>query len=112
MRMLPATALLTLSLSACASPVPPPNSQAGGPPPNAKTGGTLPPLRDPCTADAAKGLVGREATAEVVEQARLAAHADTARVLKPDTIVTMEYRSSRLNIDVDDDNIIVDVRCG
>ena len=102
MRLLPATALLTLSLSACASPVPP----------NAKTGGPLPPQRDPCTADAAKALIGREATGEVVEQARRAAHADVARVLKPGTMVTMEYRSGRLNIDVDEGNVIVALRCG
>ena len=102
MRLLPAAALLTLSLSACAAPLPP----------EVRTGGPLPPLRDPCTADAAQAVVGRKATAEVVEQARIAAHADLARVLKPGEVVTMEYRAGRLNLDVDANGIITGVRCG
>jgi hypothetical protein len=101
MRLLPA-ALLTLSLSACASPVPP----------NAKTGGPLPPMREPCSADAAQSLIGRKASAEVIEQARIAARAEVARVLKPGQMVTMEYRAGRLNVDVDEAGVITGVRCG
>jgi hypothetical protein len=65
-----------------------------------------------CNADAARGMIGKTATADVVEQARVAADAEVARTLKPDQMVTMEYHPSRLNIDVDDDNVITNVRCG
>jgi len=101
-RLLPFASLLTLSLSACAAT----------PPPNVRTGGPLPPQRDPCTADAANAYVGQVAGADVVEQARRAAGADVARVLHPGDVVTMEYRTGRLNLDVDERNVIVRLRCG
>ena len=79
-----------------------------------------PPMSDPtppralsCNADAARDAVlGQVASAEVVEQARLASGAQVARVLKPGQMVTMEYREGRLNIDVDANNVITNLRCG
>jgi hypothetical protein len=65
-----------------------------------------------CDADAARGVVGEIATADVVERARRAAGAQVARTLKPGQMVTMEYHASRLNIDVDAGNRITNVRCG
>ena len=65
-----------------------------------------------CNADAARGAIGKAATPEVVEQARRAAGAGIARVLKPGQVVTMEYRGDRLNVDVDDHNVVTDLRCG
>ena len=65
-----------------------------------------------CTADAARGAIGKAATPEVVEQARRAAGAVIARVLKPGQVVTMEYRGDRLNVDVDEGNVVTGVRCG
>lgn len=65
-----------------------------------------------CNADAARGAVGKAATPEVVEQARREAGAAIARVLKPGQVVTMEYRGDRLNVDVDDGNVVNNVRCG
>jgi hypothetical protein len=102
-RLLSFASLLTLSLSACATPVPPPHVRTGGP---------LPPERDSCTAQAANAYVGQMASAEVVEQARRAAQADVARVLHPGDVVTMEYRTGRLNVEVDERNVIVRLRCG
>ena len=102
-RLLPFASLLTLSLSACAAPVPP----AG-----VRTGGPLPPQRDPCTAQAANAFVGQVASTDVVEQARRAAQADVARVLHPGDVITMEYRTGRLNLEVDERNVIIHVRCG
>ena len=101
-RLLPLASLLTLSLSACAAPLPP----------TVRTGGPLPPQRDPCTAAAANGFVGQVASADIVEQARVAAQADVARVLHPGDVVTMEYRAGRLNVDVDERGVIVRLRCG
>ena len=102
-RLLPFASLLTLSLSACAAPVPPSGVRTGGP---------LPPQRDPCTAQAADRYVGQVASPDVVEQARRAAQADVARVLHPGDVVTMEYRTGRLNLEVDERNVIVRLRCG
>jgi uncharacterized lipoprotein YajG len=65
-----------------------------------------------CNADAARGAVGKAATPEVVEQARREAGAAIARVLKPGQVVTMEYRGDRLNVDVDDGNVVTNLRCG
>lgn len=48
----------------------------------------------------------------MVERARVAAGARTARVLKPGQMVTMEYLPGRLNIDVDERNVITNLRCG
>ena len=56
--------------------------------------------------------MGKVATPTVVEQARRDAGAEVARVLKPGQMVTMEYRAGRLNIDVDEKNVIKNVRCG
>ena len=102
-RLLPFVSLLTLSLSACATPATPPVTRTGGP---------LPPQRDPCTAQDADRYVGQVASADVVEQARQAAQAEVARVLHPGDVITMEYRTGRLNLEVDERNVIVRLRCG
>lgn len=65
-----------------------------------------------CDAEAACGFVGQEATADIVEQARQAAGAELVRTLKPGQMVTMEYHFSRLNLDVDEANVITGTRCG
>ena len=89
----------SLAMAACASTAP-------------GTGGDNPPMADACDAQAAQSVVGKTATPDVVEQARKAAGADVARVLKPGQMVTMEYMAGRLNIDVDAGNVIKTVRCG
>lgn len=89
----------SLAMSACASTTP-------------ATGGDNPPVADSCNADAARSALGKTATPEVVEQARKDAGAQVARVLKPGQMVTMEYMEGRLNIDVDANNVIKNVRCG
>lgn len=78
-----------------------------------------PPMSDPnppaqagCNAEPARTLVGQPATAANVERARTLAGARIARVLKPGQMVTMEFIEGRLNIDVDDRNVITNVRCG
>lgn len=94
------TCALSLSLGACAT-TPAPDD-----------GGATPPATASCNAEAAQSVVGQQATAEVVEQARSAAGADIVRTLKPDQVVTMEYREGRLNVVVDDNNVVTGVRCG
>lgn len=65
-----------------------------------------------CNAEAARSIVGKSASSDVIEQARSAAGADTARTLKPGETTTMEFNGNRLNIDVDANNMVTNVRCG
>lgn len=65
-----------------------------------------------CNADRVQPLVGREATAELVTRAQERAGARNTRVIKPGDAVTMDFRSDRLNLDVDASNIITAARCG
>jgi len=65
-----------------------------------------------CNADAAHDAVGKQATDEVVEKARVAAGAATTRVIHPNQPVTMDYRGDRLNVQVDAKDKIVGTSCG
>ena len=65
-----------------------------------------------CDADAANGFIGQTASDDVVEQARVAAGAAVARTLAPGQVVTMEFRGDRLNLMVDEANVVTGVRCG
>ena len=71
-----------------------------------------PPMMETCNADAAKDAVGKQATDDVVEQARVTAGAAIARALRPDMAITMEYRGDRLNLRTDTDGKVVGVSCG
>ena len=105
-----------VALAACATPAAPPASDPLPPataeaPPMSDPNPPMP--TDPCGAETAKpNAIGQVATAEVVERARIEANAEIARVLKPGMMVTMEFRAGRLNIDVDEANVITNVRCG
>lgn len=94
-------ALGVMTLSACTSAAPPMSDP------------TPPPQTASCNADAARpAAMGRVASADVVERARVDAGARMARVLKPGQMVTMEYAEGRLNIDVDVRNVVTNLRCG
>ncbi len=71
-----------------------------------------PPPPTECDASGAEWAVGEHATDQVVERARLASGAQTVRVLRPGEAGTMDYDVNRLNLDVDDSDRIVEVRCG
>ena len=103
---LPASIVLSaslLALAACSSQPTGAGDEANATPPAGMA---------QCKADAARGAVGKVASPELVEQARREAGAGIARVLKPGQVVTMEYRGDRLNVDVDDGNVVTGVRCG
>ncbi len=97
--LLSALALSTV-LSACTTTAAPPMSDPQ-PPPQAS-----------CNHEPAQSLVGEVATPANVERARQLAGARIARVLKPGQMVTMEYLEGRLNINVDEKNVITHLRCG
>ena len=93
---------LALALGACATPAASDGTAAAPP---AAAGAH-------CDADAVRSALGRQATPEVIEQARQDAGAQTVRTLKPDQPVTMEYLEGRLNLLVDDGNVVTSARCG
>ncbi len=65
-----------------------------------------------CEASGADFAVGKQGTADLLEQARKSSGSQTARILKPHDVVTLEYRSERLNLNVDDRGIVTRVNCG
>lgn len=83
---------------AAAQPAPPPDNSAI--------------VSGSCDAAQAQGLVGQALTDALTEQARADTGAKTVRVLKPNQMMTMEFNSDRLNLEVDEKNLITDVRCG
>ncbi len=95
-------------------------SAAGGKP--RMTGGALPPEEQirvapgleegSCDAEAAQQFVGKKADEATVKAAVAASGAKAARVIKPDMMVTMDYRGDRLNIRLDDAGDIIAVTCG
>ena len=89
-----AALLLPAGLAACASmPTPMPS-----------------PVR--CNADRVQALVGREARPGVIQRAKQRAGARNVRVIRPGQAVTMDFRSDRLNVEVDNRDMIRSARCG
>ncbi len=65
-----------------------------------------------CDAAPAQFAMGQAGTPELLEEARVRAGAKTARILQPNQAVTMEYNFQRLNLRVDDKNMVDLVSCG
>lgn len=115
---LTAATALALALAACNGPAPEEQDQAldqaqqaaaeaAAPAPDAAT-----PPAGSCDASQVQGLVGQPYSDAVGEQARQDAGAEKVRTLKPNQPITMEYLGERLNIEVDENNLVSGVRCG
>jgi Peptidase inhibitor I78 family len=65
-----------------------------------------------CSAAKAQWAVGERAIAELLEQARVAAAAGSARFLRPSEPVTMEYLDARLNLGLDAKDVVRTAVCG
>lgn len=65
-----------------------------------------------CQVSAAEFAVGKQASAQLLEQARKASGSQLARVLSPHDIMTLEYRSERLNLNTDERGVVIRVNCG
>lgn len=72
----------------------------------------LPPVVELCDENDVKEFVGKQASVDVVEQARVASGAKTTRVIKTGSPVTMDYRGDRLNVNTDADGKIESLSCG
>ena len=81
-------------------------------PSNDQPADTPPSAGDGCDAVPAQRFVGEAYTAELGEEARLAAGATVVRALRPGEIVTMEYRGDRLTLTLDESGKISAVNCG
>lgn len=65
-----------------------------------------------CDAAALQSQIGQKATASVMEELRTRSGSSTARMLRPGQLVTMEYNATRLNLIVDDKDVMTAIRCG
>ena len=65
-----------------------------------------------CDASGADFAMGKQASAELLEQARKASGSQIARILKPHDVVTLEYRSERLSLNVNEQGVVNRVNCG
>jgi hypothetical protein len=65
-----------------------------------------------CEVKAAEFTIGKQASPQLLEQARTRAGAQNARFLLPTDMVTLEYRSDRLNLNTDANRVVTRVNCG
>lgn len=65
-----------------------------------------------CDADSAQSLVGKAVNSDTEARAKALSGSKTVRTLRPDNVFTMEYNPQRINLRVDDQDIITSVGCG
>lgn len=109
----------TFALAACATSSTDGDAVADAPAPEAPAAeaapastAALPPVVELCDENDVKDFVGKQASDDVVEQARVASSAKTTRVIKPGMPVTMDYRGDRLNVNTDANGKIESLSCG
>ena len=94
----------------------PPSAQQPAPP--APNRGPAPPVQpplepsSPCDSAKASWAVGKAASPALLEQARQASGARLARFLRPNQPITLEFLASRLNLRLDDRDVVRSVSCG
>jgi hypothetical protein len=71
-----------------------------------------PPATGTCVADKAQWAIGQAATAALLERARVDATASVARFIRPDEAVTLEYSGARLNLYLNERDVVRGVVCG
>ena len=64
-----------------------------------------------CNADLAESAVGQKAGPDMLESYRDKAGAKQARILRPRDVITMEYNAERLNLRVDEQDMVISVNC-
>ncbi|GGZ10428.1 I78 family peptidase inhibitor [Novosphingobium colocasiae] len=94
------TAFAVLGLAACSSATPP----AATPPPAQE--------QPDCGAGALGSYIGTPGTDAAIAAIQAWRGDKPLRVLKPGSVMTMDYRFDRLNIELDDKGVIKSVRCG
>ncbi len=85
------------ALMACTTPTAPPSSGPAVPPAD----------KDTCNAARHAGLIGKP-----IADPGVPAASRQVRHIRPDSIVTMDFSATRLNINTDDKGMIVSISCG
>ena len=65
-----------------------------------------------CDAERVQHVLGESLTEEMLERLREQADAVEVRLLRPDSIITKEYKRGRLNVVADEQGRVVRVYCG
>ena len=71
-----------------------------------------PPAPTPCGAEKVGSLIGKQRSPELAVEAGRLSHATRIRWIAPDTIVTMDYSETRLNVHTDKRGKILNAKCG
>jgi hypothetical protein len=92
-------------LAACAAPPPLAGDDPANAPQERRSGAS-------CHAGKARGLVGRARSDAAEKEARRLSGAGAVRWVPMGALVTMDYRTDRLNIRLDEDGRILSLDCG
>jgi hypothetical protein len=92
----------TLALGACTTPPPTVGGETAAPALGAGT----------CDTAVLANLVGKPFTPALEADAKARVKVQAVRAIRPGTAVTMDFRPDRLNIDIDEKNIVTGFRCG
>ena len=65
-----------------------------------------------CDAARVQFAIGSPASADLLERARVAAQAATARFLRPNQVITLEFLATRLNLTLSAQEIVQSAYCG
>ncbi|MFP5379673.1 MAG: I78 family peptidase inhibitor [Vicinamibacteria bacterium] len=84
---------------------------ATSPSPIGGGGSQVPPVAA-CDASRVEWAVGERASDALLERARVEAAAQTARFIRRGQPLTMEFIGSRLNLEIDEHDTVLTVRCG
>lgn len=95
--------VLAAALLAGCSSTPAPSGQA------VKAGASIP---ERCSTEPLGDLIGKPGSQELLDQARQRSGAQRARMLNPDDMMTLDYDSQRLNIDLDEQGRVYRLSCG
>lgn len=103
--------LMLVALTGC---IPPGNPPAETPPPAQAPLPPRPVSSQPttCGAEHVRYVVGKKRTPALAEEVSRRSGAKAIRWISPGMAVTMDYREERLNVDLDDRDVIKGVRCG
>ncbi|SDO51075.1 Peptidase inhibitor I78 family protein [Halomonas shengliensis] len=96
---------LALLLAGCGGLNTAPSPEPAPPPPRVADG-------DACGAERVQDRIGRAYDAALGEAIRAESGAVSMRVVRPGEAVTLDYRPERLNVRLDEDDVIAEIACG
>lgn len=65
-----------------------------------------------CNADTASHVQGKRISPELEQEAKRSSRAGIVRVIRPGQVITKDYRSERLNLQLNDYDVVVRAYCG